>query len=160
MVKAHKKGGYSMKEYMKVFFSFIAGVITTFFNMYGPIIGLVCFAIIFDVVTGVVGSKAAGRKISSKKAYKGFWKKVSLLLALVFGMFLDLFIPLSLKYVDIVIPYNMPFGLIFGCYIVFNESISICENIYKVDPTILPLWVRGMLLDGSKVINKNEKEEK
>lgn len=149
-----------MKVCIKVLFSFILGVVTTFFKMYGEIIGLVCFAIIFDIISGIIGSKAAGMKISSKKANKGFWKKVSLLLALAFGMFLDIFIPFALKYVDVVIPYNMPFGLIFGCYIVFNESISICENIYKVNPTILPKWVNNMLLDGAKAINKgNEKGE-
>lgn len=147
-----------MKEHIKALLSFIFGVVTTFCKMYGAIIGLVCFAIIFDVISGIVGSKAAGMKISSKKANKGFWKKVGLLLALAFGMFLDMFIPFALKYVDVVIPYNMPFGLIFGCYIVFNESISICENIYKVNPTILPKWVNNMLLDGTKAISKDDEK--
>lgn len=148
-----------MKVCIKVLFSFILGVVTTFFKMYGEIIGLVCFAIIFDIISGIIGSKAAGMKISSKKANQGFWKKVSLLLALAFGMFLDVFIPLALEFVDVQVPFNMPFGLIFGCYIVFNESISICENIYKVNPTILPNWVRNMLLGGVKVLNNEEKGE-
>ena len=73
-------------------------------------------------------------------------------------MFLDMFIAFALNYVDVVIPYNMPFGLIFGCYIVFNESISICENIYKVNPTILPKWVNNMLLDGTKAISKDDEK--
>lgn len=148
-----------MKVCIKVLFSFILGVVTTFFKMYGEIIGLVCFAIIFDIISGIVGSKAAGTKISSKKANKGFWKKVSLLLALAFGMFLDIFIPLSLNYVNVLVPYNMPFGLVFGCYIVLNESISICENIYKVNPAILPKWVNNMLLDSVKAINKDDERE-
>lgn len=148
-----------MSENMKRIMSFVSGLLTTFFQMYGAIIGLVCVAVVFDIVSGIVGSKASGKKITSKKANQGFWKKVSLLLALAFGMFLDVFIPLALEFVDVQVPFNMPFGLIFGCYIVFNESISICENIYKVNPTILPNWVRNMLLGGVKILNNEDKKE-
>lgn len=150
-----------MDEVKKRVLSFIAGVITTFFQMYGTILGLVGVAIIFDTITGVVGAKASGTKITSKKANQGFWKKVGLLLALFFGVFLDLFIPEALKFINITLPFNMPFGLIFGCYIIFNEGISICENLDKINPVILPHWVKKLLKGGvgkidSSIENKKE----
>lgn len=151
-----------MDEVKKRVISFLAGVITTFFQMYGTILGLVGVVIIFDTITGVVAAKASGTKITSKKANQGFWKKVGLLLALFFGVFLDLFIPEALKFINITLPFNMPFGLIFGCYIIFNEGISICENLDKINPVILPHWVKKLLKGGVGKIDsaiENKKED-
>ena len=142
-------------EVVKRVLSFITGVLATFFKMYGAIIGLVCLAIVFDIITGVVGAKASGTKISSKKANQGFWKKVGLLMALFFGMFLDFFIPTALAVVELSIPFKLPFGLIIGCYIVFNEGVSICENIDKINPQILPAWVKKLLQGGADKINSD-----
>ena len=133
--------------------SFIAGLIATFFEVYGMILALVCFAIIFDTVTGVIAAKATGTEITSKKANQGFWKKMGLFAGLFFGMFLDLFIPITLQFVSISLPFKMPFGLIFGCYIVFNESISVCENFDKINPELLPRWVKEMLKGGAEKLN-------
>ena len=149
-----------MTELKKRVFSFLAGVVTTFFQMYGAILGLVCAAIIFDVITGVSAAKATGKKITSKKANQGFWKKVGLLMALFFGVFIDVFIPHALSFISITIPFNMPFGLIFGCYIIFNEGISICENLDKINPNILPKWVKTMLEGGSEKIDSAVSDDK
>ena len=142
-----------MTEMKKRIISFFAGVVTTFFQMYGAIFGLVGVVIVLDVITGVVASKATGKKISSKKANQGFWKKVGYLLALFFGVFMDVFIPESLSFISVTIPFNMPFGLIFGCYIVFNEGISICENLDKINPHVLPIWVKKLLKGGAEKID-------
>ena len=139
-------------EVLKRILSFITGVVTTFFQMYGAIFGLVGVAIVFDVITGIAAAKASGTKVTSKKANQGFWKKMGLLLALSFGVFLDIFIPISLQFVSIVLPFNMPFGLIFGCYIIFNEGISICENLDKINSDILPRWVKKLLIGGANKI--------
>lgn len=149
-----------MNETLKRVFSLVAGVATTFFRMYGEILGLVCIVIVLDIVSGVAGAKASGAKITSKKANRGFWKKVGLLLALFFGVFLDLFIPSALKVVNFTLPFNMPFGLIFGCYIIFNEGISICENIDKIYPSLLPHWVKLLLKGGAGQIESVVDDEK
>ena len=148
-----------MKEIWKIILSFLTGILATFFKLYGAILGLVCIAIIFDTISGIVASKVSGIEITSKKANQGFWKKVGLILALFFGVFLDMFIPIALSYISIVLPFNTPFGLIFGCYIVFNEGISICENLYKINPSLLPDWVIKLLKGGANSINKVKVEE-
>ena len=149
-----------MTEVKKRVISFIFGIVTTFFKMYGAIFGLVCIAIVFDTITGTVASKATGKPITSKKANQGFWKKVGFILALFFGIFIDLFIPMTLGFLSINLPFNMPFGLIFGCYIVFNESISICENLDKIYPKMLPQWVKSLLKGGVNKIDSVIEEEK
>ena len=148
-----------MNEVNKRVASFIVGVITTFFKMYGAILGLVGVAIVFDTITGIAASKASGKQITSKKANQGFWKKVGLLLALFFGVFLDVFIPEALTFISVVLPFDMPFGLIFGCYIVFNEGISICENIDVINPSILPKWVKKLLKGGVDKIDSAISDE-
>lgn len=142
-----------MKDFWKRVLSFIAGVVTTFFELYGAILGLVAIIVVFDTVTGIIASKSAGVEISSKRAHQGFWKKVGLFLALFFGVFLDVFIPSALSFLSVTIPFNMPFGLIFGCYIIFNESISICENLDKINSKILPKWVKKLLKNGAQNID-------
>lgn len=141
------------REAFKKLVSLLMGLITTFFKLYGTIIGLVGIAIVLDTITGIIASKATGVSISSKKANQGFWKKMGLLMSLFFGIFLDLFIPEALSFVNVVVPFNMPFGLIFGCYIVFNETISICENLDKINPSILPSWVKRLLKGGAETID-------
>ena len=81
-------------------------------------------------------------------------------MALFFGVFIDVFIPHALSFISITIPFNMPFGLIFGCYIIFNEGISICENLDKIDPNLLPKWVKKMLEGGSEKIDSAVSDDK
>lgn len=147
-----------MSEMWKRIASFFVGVVATFFKMYGAILGLVCIAIVFDIISGVISSKVLGIEVTSKKANQGFWKKVGLLLALFFGVFLDMFIPIALQFLSVELPFNMPFGLTFGCYIIFNEGISICENLNKINPTLLPPWVAKLLKGGTEAINKEIEE--
>lgn len=140
---------------LKAIIAFISGILATFAKAYGPVLALVCVAIVFDVVTGIIASKVEGTEITSTKARAGFWKKVGLVLALFFGVYLDYFIPMALAVVSIEIPFNLPFGLIFGCYIVFNEAISVAENFDRINPHILPIWVKALLKGGRDKLGNN-----
>lgn len=138
----------------------ITGLISTYFEAYGVIFAFVCLAILFDVVTGLVNSAANGIPITSSKARKGFWRKVVLLLALLFGVFMDAFLPQLLQVVDIHLQHNLPFGLIVGCYIILNELISIAENILSTNAIAMPKWIVKFLKGSKKAIDELEKEEK
>lgn len=127
----------------------MGGCIATFFEKYYLIVLFVAIAIVMDVITGIVKAKATGEPLSSKKGTEGLWKKVSLLIALCFGFFLDQFLPYCFNTVGITVTNIGIFGVIIGCYIVLNECISICENLYKINPSILPKWV-GKLLNTTK----------
>ena len=77
-----------------------------------------------------------------------------------FGVFLDYFITEATQVVDIVLPFASPFGLIVGVYIVLNESISICENLYACNPKSIPPWIANLLKTASNKIDNENEEEK
>ena len=76
------------------------------------------------------------------------------------GFFMDVFIPYCMMQLQLDIHMqNAMFGMVIGCYIVLNESISICENIYRANPEIMPKWIKHMLVATRKQIDMGEKNE-
>jgi phage-related holin len=129
-------------EKTKWLLSIICGAISAFTKQYSTIIMFVVAAVALDWITGVIGEKAVGHPITSKKGTIGFWKKMALFAGLFLGFYLDYFIPYALDKINIELPVKGAiFGMVIGCYIVINECISICENIYKANQGILPKWI-------------------
>lgn len=151
-----------MTEKAKWLLSIMAGAIGAFSKQYGVLIVMVCTVIVMDWVTGVIAAAAVGEPITSQKGTKGFWKKMALLTALFFGFFLDYFVPYAIKAVGIHVDANVAvFGMVIGCYIVLNECISICENLYKTNPSIIPGWIVKLLSNAKGQIEQmhEDKEE-
>ena len=156
MLRQVKEGIKIMeRQYVvKLTSSVLTGLIASFWGIYGPVILCVLIAICMDVISGLVSAMASGEKISSKVGWVGFWKKMALLLALAFGIFMDSFIPILLGTISLELPFTMPIGTIVGCYIVINEAISIIENINKAAPTALPKWIKKLLEGAGQTIDK------
>lgn len=133
-----------MDEKIKWIASAILGMIGAFTQQYGAMIIMVCFVLIFDLITGLIKAKINGT-VNSAKGTKGLFKKLAFLVGLFFGFFLDYSIPYMCTYVSIDIPFKLPFGMIICFYIVLNESISICENLYECDNNIMPKWIVNIL---------------
>ncbi len=141
--------------------SVFGGILAALAQQYALILSCVIIAIVFDVVTGLIKSKVTERPWNSKQGTIGFWKKIALLVALFFGMFLDFFIPVALTAVNTELPFSTPFGLIIGVYITLNESISICENLYEINPVALPKWIMNLIRKTSeKIDDGGEKKDK
>lgn len=147
-----------MDNFTKWLLSVITGALAAFFGQYGLFIVLVAVAVVLDVVTGLIKAKATGEGLSSGKANKGFWKKISLFVGLLFGIFLDYAAATVLIHAGVNMKIDMPFALIICAYIILNESISIGENLIAIDPGNMPPWV-VKLLRGSKGKIENEKGE-
>lgn len=144
-------------EKIKWLLSVIGGAIATFFEHYGILILLVAFAIVFDLVTGLLKAKASTNGAwSSEKCRQGLFKKLALLLGMCFGFFLDCFIPYALTYINIVLPFSLPFSMVISFYIILNESISICENLYATNPDIMPRWIVALLTNVKDKIGGEE----
>lgn len=147
-------------EKIKWILSVIGGALATFFEHYGILILLVAFAIIFDLVTGLLKAKASTNGAwSSEKCRQGLFKKLALLVGMCFGFFLDCFIPYALTYINVNLPFALPFSMVISFYIILNESISICENLYAVNPEIMPRWIVGLLTNVKDKIAGEEAEE-
>lgn len=138
----------------------VSGIAASFWGVYGPVFICVLCAIVLDVVTGLIKAKVTRVPITSERGTKGFWSKMALLAGLAFGIFLDAFIPIMLSVISIELPFNLPIGTVIGCYIVLNECISIFENINESAPTVLPKWIKKLLVGGKNAINDGEKEAK
>lgn len=136
--------------------SAILGTIATLAEQYVILIILVAAAIVLDVITGLVKCFAIGEKLSSDKGTRGFWKKIMLLVSLLFAFFLDVSIPTILEVVSIKLPFekSLLFGSIVGVYIILNESISICENILKANKMALPKWLKKLFQDAKKEVDE------
>lgn len=148
-------------EKIKWLLSIIGGAIGAFSRQYWLILLFVIIVVVMDFITGIVKAKATGEELSSKKGTRGFWKKIALFVALFFGFFLDYFIPFTLSAINITLPINTAiFGMIIGCYIVINESISIAENLYASNPEVLPKWIVKLLKNAKKQIDSKDKEKK
>lgn len=131
-------------EKIKWLLSVVLGLVATFMEQYGVMIALVMIAILFDFATGLVKAKISGT-LSSTVGTKGFFKKIALFICLFFGFFLDYAIPYMCRSVSIDITFNTPFGLIICFYIILNECISICENLYSCNSSIMPKWIVNIL---------------
>lgn len=143
----------------KLVTSLFVGLVASFWGIYGPVIVCVLVAICMDVISGLVAAMASGEKISSRVGWIGFWKKMALILALAFGIFIDSFIPILLGTISLELPFTMPIGTIVGCYIVINEAISIIENINQAAPTALPKWIKKLLEGAGKTIDDGGHED-
>jgi len=147
-------------EKIKWLISILCGLVATFFEQYGVLILLVAVAISFDFITGLIKAKVSETEAwNSQKCSKGLWKKIALLVAMFFGFFLDWFIPYALLYVNVELPFSMPFSMVISFYIVLNESISICENLYAANPEIMPKWIVTLLTNVKDKIGNDSAHE-
>jgi len=133
--------------------------LAAFAHRYAAIVVFVALMVILDTVTGLIASVVNGEKLSSERGTIGFWKKMALFAALAFGFLLDYFIPYMLAYVSIDTPFGAVFGIVIGCYIVVNEAISVCENLYRCNNDILPKWVVKLLTESKEQLDKDSSEE-
>ena len=146
-----------MDNWFKWLWSVILGGLATFFGQYGLFIALVAVAVVLDVITGLVKVKATGEGLSSDKATKGFWKKISLFVGLSFGIFLDYAVATVLAKVGVGVVPELPFALIICAYISINEAISISENLYLTNPDGFPPAIGKMLkVAKDKIEDKNK----
>lgn len=147
-----------MHDTIKRLVSVVFGSLAAFFGQYGLFIALVALAVVLDVITGLVKAKATGEGLSSKKANRGFWRKMALFVALAFGIFLDYAAAAVLVHVGVNLGGELPFALIISAYIIINEAISISENLYLTNPDSFPKWIAKRLKVAKEQMDKDEAE--
>lgn len=135
-------GAQIMSKYV---FSTIAGAILAYLKLYYIAYIFIAVVILLDVITGIAASVIDGSGLSSKKAFRGVVKKFVLFVTLGFGTFLDVFIPYAAGTVNISFPEGLLFSSIICVYITVTESISVIENIYRCNDSILPSWILSIL---------------
>lgn len=125
---------------------------------YGTIILLCCAFILIDLATGLTKAKIQG-KVTSSIGYKGFWRKISLLLTLAFGVCLNLFMDYLATLGLFPISFSIPISLTIGIYISVNECISICENL-SASGVKMPKFILNALKSTEDKIANNTSQTK
>lgn len=148
-----------MHDTIKRLVSIAFGSLAAFFGQYGLFIALVAVAVVLDVITGIVKAMATGEGLNAAKARKGFWRKIALFVALIFGIFLDFVSASVIIKTGIALTIDMPFALIVSAYIIINESISICENLYLTNPDAFPPQIGKWLKVAKEEIEKKGADE-
>lgn len=85
-----------------------------------------------DLCTGIVGAIKNGEQLKSSKLRDGLFKKVGFVFCYVLGFvigYAKLYLP---------IPFGDKLLPIICVYAITTEVVSICENITKINPDILP----------------------
>lgn len=116
-----------MDEKIKPFFAAFCGILTVLIESYGAICSICCTLILLDLLTGLAKAKIQG-KLNSDTGYKGFWRKAALLVALVFGICLDLLVEYAAA-AGLGAEFPALIGRLLAFYIAVNECISITENL-------------------------------
>lgn len=138
---------------IQYFIDQFTGLIGFLIQRYGFIVSLLGLSIFIDLVTGIIKSKIRGT-ISSNIGYIGFWKKAALLVALCFGFFLDLVESYLLLNTTGTNTLKFSFGLLIGSYIILNECISICENLYACGIKLPKCIIRSLKKASSNLDSK------
>lgn len=143
-----------MKNKIETFF---VGVFSALFSWIGiliiPVMALVCMNII-DYVTRFIAVKANGEIIESKKSIRGIYKKVGMWCLIVACAVIDMVLYYSVSVTGIMPPFKFVISTIIAMWLVFNEFISILENV-KYGGTSFP----GILVVfANKVLGKLEKK--
>lgn len=96
---------------------------------------------IIDYLTGITAALTRKEQVSSYRGIIGIAKKVFMYLLIVVGVFVDLMLQYMFKYLNI--PISLPFiiGCVVACWLVFNEMISILENLNDIGVPMPPFLV-------------------
>lgn len=136
------------------------GILAAYFKAYIPLIVIVAIAVVFDFITGIIAALYTGEGLNSKKARKGALKKATMFLSLAFGIFLDYLIPMAVAQIGLDVSAKLMFSSIIAFYIAFTECVSVCENIYRCNPSAFPKWIVKLLTEGKeKMEHLNDKKE-
>lgn len=101
---------------------------------------------IIDYITGINAApyrdSQSDRPIKSYKSIRGINKKVSMYLLICVGWIVDKLISTSLAYIGVAINFQI-FAITIACWLCFNETISILENMEDsgaaIPPFLMPL---------------------
>jgi toxin secretion/phage lysis holin len=138
------------------------GLISAWFGSVWVMVAFAFGSILLDYATGMLAGRA-NEGLNSKRATRGLYKKVGILFLLFFGFLLDgafaYFITHGLVYnMSFDLPFNLPIGMIISAWIVITESISICENLQRLDVPI-PRWIVFILKKAQSNADKKGMEE-
>lgn len=137
---------------IKLFFVSIGTFLSAKLGILGPIIVVLTTVIITDYGTGMLSAKYLG-KWNSRTGIWGIVKKLLYAVVVAIAMICDWCILTVAERIGIRIPIGTFFGLLTALWLIFNEIISIMENLSKME-TKLPPFLSKFVIKFSKLLEQ------
>lgn len=137
---------------IKLIFSGVVAYLSSRLGILGPILLLLLAGMIIDYGTGMLAAKYQG-VINSRKGMWGIVKKVLYGVIVAVAMMVDWTIINVASYIGITVPTVAFFGLLVAAWLIFNELISILENLVKMEVK-LPGFLKNIVINFKVAVEK------
>ena len=117
---------------VKALFITIGAFLSAKLGILFPVISILLGVMILDYGTGILAAAYQG-KLKSRTGIWGIIKKMFYGVLVAIGMIVDWIIINVGQHIGIIIPVSTFFGLVTALWLIFNELISIIENILKFE---------------------------
>lgn len=152
------------ENFIKLFFSSIGAYLSAKLGILFPVLVMLLLSMIFDYITGMLSAGYNGN-IQSRKGMWGIVKKAMYAVVVAVAMISDFIIINVAEKIGIGIPLTTFFGLLVAIWLIFNELVSILENLIKMDVP-LPGFLKNLVSkfkivvegQGNKIVNSIDKE--
>ena len=139
-------------NYIKVFIAGIGAFLSAKLGLLYIVIPLLLVCMIVDYLTGMLASKKEGT-ISSKIGRWGIVKKIMYMVEVAVGVIVDWTIINVAVSLNVKVPQCTFFGLLVALWIIFNELISILENLTRLE-TPMPTFLINIVKNFKVVVEK------
>lgn len=140
----------------------VATAITSCLGALAIPLGILFAGQVFDYATGIAAAPERDEKVSSYKSILGIKKKLFMYVLVFIGWAVDILVKYTLPTIPVFETVVWPdlIAIFVTCWLIFNEFISILENLddlgVHIPPFLLPLMkmIRGKIEEASEFEDK------
>ena len=141
-----KRGDIFMKKKIHALWTAIAGTLRSWLGILAIPVFILVGCNIIDYITGLRAAKYRNNKLSSYKSIRGIEKKICMWLLILVGYMMDVMINYTVNNAGFDIKIPPVVAILVTVWLIFNEIISILENMVdigvNIPPFLLPLTIR------------------
>lgn len=150
-------------EKMKAIFVTVFGTIFSWLGILAIPVIILLGLNIADYVTGIAAAPyrdvSDERPVKSYKSIRGIQKKVCMYLLILVGWIVDTMLCTTLKQAGFTFSWPNIFATVITCWLIFNEIISLLENIDDIGTPIPPFLMPIMKMIRQKITLESESDE-
>lgn len=150
-------------EKIKAIFVTVFGTIFSWLGILAIPVIILLGLNIADYVTGIAAAPyrdvSDERPVKSYKSIRGIQKKVCMYLLILVGWIVDTMLCTTLKQAGFTFSWPNIFATVITCWLIFNEIISLLENIDDIGTPIPPFLMPIMKMIRQKITLESESDE-
>ncbi len=150
-------------EKIKALFITVSSVIFSWLGILAIPLAMLLGLNVADYITGLMAAPYRNvkdeRPIKSYKSIRGIQKKVCMYLLVMVGWIVDTMLNITLKQAGFSFSWPAIFAIVITCWLIFNEIISLLENLDDIGVPI-PSWLMPIMKLMRSKMSLEAKEEK